>query len=264
MDQCVNTTGAFMKSISYNLKDKSFVITGGSRGIGFTIAKMLLDEGASVLICGRKQDNLEKAAEALNGGDSLAVHTAHIAKEEDVDSLFDKAVSLFGTLDGFVHNAAMNIPTTLVDSDAGIWNKIMDTNLNGAYLCLRKAGRVMKNNGRGKIVSISSIASRRAAPFMGIYGIAKAGIEMMTRVVAQELAPYNIQVNAVAPAMVRTDFSRPFWSDENIHAHIVKTIPMGRIAEQSDVAHPVLFLLSEGADYITGTTIAVDGGSLAV
>jgi 2-deoxy-D-gluconate 3-dehydrogenase len=99
---------------------------------------------------------------------------------------------------------------------------------------------------------------------MGIYGIAKAGIEMLTRVLAQELAPFNIQVNAVAPCMVRTTFSEPFWADKELHEIIVKTIPLGRIAEPIDVAHPVLFLCSEGSDFITGQTLMVDGGASVV
>ncbi|MDP3286513.1 MAG: SDR family oxidoreductase, partial [Desulfobacterales bacterium] len=122
----------------------------------------------------------------------------------------------------------------------------------------------MRTQKRGKIVSISSIASRRSAAAMGIYGIAKAGIEMMTKVLAQELAPFDIQVNAVAPGMVRTKFSEPFWSNSDIYNQIVKTIPLGRIAEPSDVAHPVLFLCSDASDFITGQTIMVDGGASAI
>jgi 2-deoxy-D-gluconate 3-dehydrogenase len=99
---------------------------------------------------------------------------------------------------------------------------------------------------------------------MGIYGIAKAGIEMMTKVLASELASFNVQVNAVAPAMVRTDFSKPFWSNKDVHDYVVKGIPMGRIAEPVEVVHPVLFLASEGANFITGQTIVVDGGSTVV
>jgi 2-deoxy-D-gluconate 3-dehydrogenase len=99
---------------------------------------------------------------------------------------------------------------------------------------------------------------------MGIYGIAKAGIEMMTKVLASELAAFNVQVNAVAPAMVRTDFSRPFWSNKDVHDYVVKGIPMGRIAEPVEVVHPVLFLASEGANFITGQTIVVAGGSTVV
>jgi 2-deoxy-D-gluconate 3-dehydrogenase len=122
----------------------------------------------------------------------------------------------------------------------------------------------MREQKRGKIVSISSIAGRRSAPFMGIYGVAKAGIEMMTKVLAQELAAFNIQVNAVAPCMVRTKFSQPFWSNEEIYEQVVKAIPLGRIAEPIDVVHPTLFLLSEASDFITGQTLLVDGGASAV
>ena len=122
----------------------------------------------------------------------------------------------------------------------------------------------MREQKKGKIVSISSIAGRRSAPAMGIYGIAKAGIEMMTKVLAQELAPFNIQVNAVAPHMVKTDFSKPFWSNQDIHDGIVKTIPMGRITDPIEIAHPTLFLCSQGADFITGQTLLVDGGACAI
>jgi 2-deoxy-D-gluconate 3-dehydrogenase len=122
----------------------------------------------------------------------------------------------------------------------------------------------MKDQEKGKIVNISSIAGRRAAPAMGIYGIAKAGIEMMTKVLALELAPFNIQVNAVAPSMVRTKFSQPFWSNKDLYDQIVKAIPLGRIAEPTDVAHAALFLSSEASDFITGQTIMVDGGASAI
>jgi NAD(P)-dependent dehydrogenase (short-subunit alcohol dehydrogenase family) len=122
----------------------------------------------------------------------------------------------------------------------------------------------MREQNKGKIVSISSIAARRAAPFMGIYGVAKAGIEMMTKVMAQELALSNIQVNAVAPCMVKTKFSQPFWSNSELHEQVVKAIPLGRIAEPADVALPVLFLCSEASDFITGQTLMVDGGASAV
>jgi 2-deoxy-D-gluconate 3-dehydrogenase len=99
---------------------------------------------------------------------------------------------------------------------------------------------------------------------MGIYGVAKAGIEMLTKVMAQELAPFNVQVNAIAPCVVRTSFSEPFWSDKALHDAIVKTIPLGRIAEPVDIAHPTLFLCSAGSDFMTGQTLNVDGGASAI
>ena len=119
----------------------------------------------------------------------------------------------------------------------------------------------MKDQKKGKIVSISSTAATRSAPGMGVYGIAKAAIEMMTKVFAHELAPFNIQVNAISPTTVRTKFSQPFWGNEELHAQIIEGIPLGRIAEPVDIAHPVLFLCSAASNFITGQTIMVDGGA---
>jgi 2-deoxy-D-gluconate 3-dehydrogenase len=176
----------------------------------------------------------------------------------------DRTREQFGRLDGLINNVGMNIVTSCVEADPSLWQKIIDSNLNGTFLCARKAAQIMRAQQQGKIVNISSLAASRSAPAMGIYGIAKAGIEMMTKVLAQELALFNIQVNAVAPGMVRTKFSEPFWSNEDFHQLIVKSIPMGRIAEPEDVAHPVLFLCSSGADFITWQVLGVDGGASAV
>jgi 2-deoxy-D-gluconate 3-dehydrogenase len=253
-----------MAKLSFNLENKVFVVTGGSRGIGLEIARLLLGQKARVVICGRKQDGLDEATRELDGGSRLKTVSAHVAKAEEVERLFETSIEAFGSIDGLINNVGMNIVTGLVDADPGLWNKIIDSNLNGTFLCSRKAGQIMRDQKKGKIVSISSIAGRRSAPFMGIYGVAKAGIEMMTKVVAQELAPFNIQVNAVAPGMVRTKFSQPFWSNEEFYEQIVKAIPMGRIAEPTDVAWPVLFLCSEASGFMTGQTLMVDGGSSAI
>ena len=253
-----------MAKLVFNLEDKVFVVTGGSRGIGLEIAGMLLDQKARVVICGRKQEGLDEAAKLLGAGDRLVTVQAHIAKSEEVDRLFDSTIETFGSMDGLINNVGMNIGTSVVDADPGLWTKIIDSNLNGTFLCSRKAGQILRDRKKGKIVSISSIAARRSAPFMGIYGIAKAGIEMMTKVMAQELAPFNIQVNAVAPGMVRTKFSEPFWSNDEIYQQIVKTVPAGRIAEPADVALPVLFFCSQASDFVTGQTLMVDGGASAI
>lgn len=253
-----------MGDISYGLRDRVVVVTGGSRGIGRAIARRLLDQGARVVICGRRAEGLETAAAELDGGKRLLAVPAHIARAPDVERLFREAMDAFGALDGLVNNVGMNIGSGVVDADEAVWHKIIDTNLNGTFLCSRKAAQIMRERRRGKIVSITSVAAHRAAPFMGAYGVAKAGVEAMTRALAQELAPFNVQVNAVAPGMVRTGFSRPFWSDAGIHAAVVANIPMGRIAEPEDVVHPVLFLCSRAADFITGQTLMVDGGAGAV
>lgn len=250
--------------ISYDLAGKVFLVTGGSRGIGLEIARQLLRQNARVAICARKQEGLDAAMADLQAGDEVLAVPAHVAREEDVDNLFAQVKEKFGRLDVLVNNVGMNIMTSAVaDVDYSLWNKIIDSNLNGAFLCASRAAAMMREQKEGKIVNISSLAAHRAASGMGVYGIAKAGVEMLTRVLAVELADSNIQVNAVAPSMVRTEFSQPFWSDPAIHDEIVKGIPMGRIAEPEDIAHMIMFLSSSAADFITGQTYFVDGGSTA-
>lgn len=247
------------------LEGKVVVVTGGSRGVGLDLARNFLERGAKVVICGRKEANLDAARTSLGSSERLLAVPAHVAREQDVENLFETAIHHFGGLDILINNVGMNLLTASVaDTDLAVWNKIIEGNLTGAFLCARKAARLMRGQKRGKIVNISSLAGTRAVPGMGIYGIAKAGIEMMTRVLASELASFNIQVNAVAPGMVRTDFSKPFWSTPALCDQIVKAIPEGRIAETSDLVPLVLFLASVQADYITGQTIAVDGGASVI
>ena len=254
-----------MAKPTYGLAEKVCVITGGSRGIGLELARRLLQENAKVAICARKQDGLDAAAEELKGEDALITVPAHIARENEVNILFEQAKSRFGRIDILINNVGMNLMTpSVVETESATWQKIIDSNLTGTYYCSRNAAKIMKEQGSGKIISISSLAGSRAAPGMGIYGIAKAGIEMMTRVLAVELASDNIQVNAVAPCMVKTGFSAPFWSNQDVREEIVKNIPLGRLAEIEDVVHPVLFLCSNGADFITGQIITVDGGATVI
>lgn len=249
----------------YGLEGARALVTGGSRGIGLEIARALLGEGARVAICGRKRENLDAAAAALGNPEGILTVAAHIAREEDVETLFGNVRDAFGGLDILVNNVGMNLITaSTAETDPDLWRKIIDTNLTGTFLCSRKAAALMKEGKGGSVVNITSIAGHRASPGMGVYGIAKAAVEMMTKVLAAELGSRGIRVNAVAPAMVRTDFSKPFWSNSDIHAQIVRGIPLGRIAEPIDVVHPVLFLASSASAFITGQTLVVDGGATAI
>lgn len=255
-----------MKAMSLDLREKVALVTGGSRGLGKAIAGALAAQGASVAICGRKQENLHKAVEELEEeGFKVLARAAHVAKAEDVKALMEAVEDRFGKLDILVNNVGMNILTpSVIQADEGLWDKILETNLKGPFMVSAQALRLLrKAGGGGKIINISSIAARKAAMGMGIYCVAKAGLEMLTRVLAVELAQEGIRVNGVAPCMVRTDFSRPFWSNEGLLKEISAGIPVGRIAEPEDVVGTVLFLASGLSDFITGEIITVDGGSLA-
>jgi len=254
-----------MGEMSLDLSGKVALVTGGSRGLGKAIAIAMARKGAEVVICGRKQENLDGAVEDFSqAGLDIMTQAANVGKSDQVTSLFQAIEKRFGKLDILVNNVGMNILTPAVaEAEESLWDKTMETNLKGTYLASCRAVRLMKKTGRGKIINISSIAARRAARGMGIYCVAKAGIEMLTRVLAVELAKDHINVNAVSPSVVKTRFSQPFWSDEDLLNEIVKTIPMGRIAEKEDVVGTVLFLASSLSDFITGEVITVDGGAMA-
>lgn len=229
------------------------------------IALAIAKRGGTVNVCGRKQENLDRAAELFKK-ENLNIKTmaVNVGKSDQVTQLFQEIGARFGKLDILVNNVGMNILTPAVsEADEGLWDKTLETNLKGPFLVSSQAVRLMKKAGGGKIINISSIAARKASIGMGIYCVAKAGLEMLTKVLALELARDRITVNAVAPGMVRTPFSKPFWSNDSMLKEITKTIPMGRIAEPEDVVGSVLFLASEMSDYITGEIIVVDGGAMA-
>jgi len=248
--------------MKYDITGKVAVVTGGSRGIGFTAARELLAQGCKVAICARKEEQLQKAAEDLGGGGDLLTFPAHIGKQDQVEAFFQAVLAKFGRVDILLANVGMNlmVPET-AKADPGLWRKIVDTNLTGAFYCARAAAGPMTAQKSGAMVFVTSIAAQKAALTMGVYGVAKAGVEQLARVLAFELAGQGVRVNAVAPAMVKTGFSKPFWGDPNLHAEIVKTIPLGRLAEPEDVVHPALFLCSPGAAFITGQTLTIDGGN---
>jgi len=248
-----------------SLSEKVALITGGSRGLGRDMALAMAEKGARVAICGRKRENLDQAVkEFRNRGLDVLAQTANVGQSDEVKILFDAVGERFGRLDILINNVGTNILTaSTVEADEGLWDKIMQTSLKSAFLVCRQAVPMMKQGGGGKIVNISSTAARKASRGMGIYCVAKAGLEMLTKVLAVELASDGISVNAVAPCMVRTKFSEPLWGNDGIYNEIIKTIPMGRIAETGDVVGAVLFLVSDLSDFVTGEVITVDGGSMA-
>ena len=254
-----------MSEMGLDLSGKVALVTGGSRGLGMAIATAMAGKGADVAICGRKQENLDQAVEVFGQkGIKVMARVANVGKSSEIAGLFQAVEQKFGKLDILVNNVGMNILTPSVSEvDEGLWDKIIESNLKGTYLASSRAVGLMKKARGGKIINITSIAARKAAMGMGIYCVAKAGVEMLTKVLAVELSQYNINVNAVAPGMVKTKFSQPFWSNEDMLKELTKTIPMGRIAETDDVVGAVLFLASGLSDFVTGEIITVDGGAMA-
>jgi NAD(P)-dependent dehydrogenase (short-subunit alcohol dehydrogenase family) len=251
---------------SYSLSGKVAVVTGGRRGIGKAIALALAGAGADIALGDRTVDDgqLEAAAAEIKklGRRSLAVK-ADITSKAEVDSFVQKVADELGAVDILVNNAAMNIRAPLLELNEEGWDRVIDTDLKGYYLCAQAAGKIMAKQKRGNIVNIASTAAMDTAPEMGAYCIAKAGVVMLTRILALELAQYNIRVNAVAPSLVKTKFSQPLWADPKTLKEIEAGIPLGRLAETEDITGAVLFLASEVSAYVTGHTLVVDGGSMA-
>jgi len=249
-----------------SLAGKAAIVTGGRRGIGRAIALALAEVGADVALGDRVVDDgkLDAVAEEVKkrGRRALAVQ-ADITQKADVDNLVQKTLADFGAVDILVNNAAMNIRAPLLELQEEGWDRVIDTDLKGCYLCSQAAGRVMVKQKGGNIINIASTAAMDTAPEMGAYCIAKAGVVMLTRILAIELAQYNIRVNAVAPSLVKTRFSQPLWSNAKTLKEIEAGIPLGRLAEPGDIVGSVLFLASDASAYITGHTIVVDGGSVA-
>jgi len=247
----------------FSLEGKVAIVTGGRRGIGRAIALDFTEAGADIVVCDRVVDDgeLEAVAEEIRrlGRRSLAIQ-ADITRKGDMDNLVQRVVDEFSAVDILVNNAAMNIVTPLLELREDGWDRIINTDLKGYYLCCQAVGKRMVDQKRGNIINMASTAAMKAAPEMGAYCIAKAGVVMLTRVLALELARYNIRVNAIAPSMVKTKFSQPLWSDPKTLKQIEAEIPLGRLAETGDIIGSALFLASDASSYVTGHTIIVDGG----
>jgi NAD(P)-dependent dehydrogenase (short-subunit alcohol dehydrogenase family) len=249
---------------NFSLKGKVAIVTGGSRGIGKAIALGFAEAGADVVVASRTMPDLEKVAHEIEalGRRALAAQT-NIAVKSEVDNMVAKTLDKFGTIDILVNNAAINVMRPLVDLREDGWDKVMNVDLKGYFLCSQAAAKVMIGKQSGNIINIVSTGAAKAAPGLGAYSIAKAGVVMLTKLLAVELAGYNIRVNAIGPYLVKTAFSQPMWADPEACKSLEASIPLGRLAEAEDVMRTALFLASETSSYITGQTIFLDGGTLA-
>jgi len=249
----------------FSLKGKVALITGGSRGIGRAIALTFADAGADVVVSSRNRrpPELEKVAEEIRakGRRALAM-PAHVGKKEDVQNLVQKTLREFGRIDILVNNAGANpVLSSMVDLEEAAFEKVMEVNLKGALLMSQAVAQEMIKQGGGRIINISSISGLRArADGTGAYCISKAGVNMLTQVMARELAEHNILVNAIAPGSIKTEMSRVNWIDPERRAQRIREIELKRFGEPEEVGGLALFLASEAGSFVTGEIIRVDGG----
>ena len=243
-----------------NFKDKTAVVTGGSRGIGRAIAIELARGGANVVICyagnEKAADETVAACREL-GAKALAVR-CDVSEAEQVRNLMDTAVKEFGTIHILVNNAGITRDNLLMRMSEADFDAVLDANLKGAFLCMKAVYRTMMRQRYGRIVSISSVVGLRGNAGQMNYAASKAGIIGLTKSMAKELASRGVTANAVAPGFIETDMTAAL--PENAKSAMLATIPAARLGQAEDVARAVAFLASEEAGYITGQVLAVDGG----
>ncbi|MBM4332414.1 MAG: SDR family oxidoreductase [Deltaproteobacteria bacterium] len=249
----------------FSLQGKVALITGGSRGIGQSIALAFAEAGAKLVVSSRNKrpPELEKVVEQIRGmgGEAIAI-PAHVGKKEDVRNLVQGALKQFGRIDILVNNAGANpVLSTMVDLEEEAFEKVLEVNLKGAFLMSKTVANEMIKQGGGRIINISSISGLRArADKTGAYCISKAALNMMTQVMAKELAQHNILVNAIAPGSIKTEFSRVNWTDPERKEQRIREIEIRRFGEPEEVVGLALFLASEASSFVTGEIIRVDGG----
>jgi NAD(P)-dependent dehydrogenase (short-subunit alcohol dehydrogenase family) len=247
-----------MAIADFSLNGKVAIITGGKRGIGKGIALTFAEAGADVVVCGRSLAELETVADQIKalGRRSLAI-TTDVSNKREVENLVEQTVEEFGTVDILVNNAVVYAGGTLVELSEETWDNTLDIGLKGFYLCSQAAAKVMIEKKQGCIINMSSTAGIRPTGRQGAYSVIKAAGIMVTKLLAVELAEYNIRVNALAPTVVKTELVNP-----DLLKGFMTQLPLGRLTELDELTSAALFLASDAASYISGHTLIVDGGRI--
>ena len=254
-----------MHTFSRRLEDKCAIVTGGSSGIGKGIALRLAREGANVVVnYSKSEDQAEAVVEEVKrfGGNAAAIR-ADVSKAHDVNNLVSQTVERFGKLNILVNNAGITLEKSLMDTTEEMWDKVIDIDLKSVFLCAKRCVPEILKQGRGRIVNISSIDGLVADPYCHAYCAAKGGVIGLTRVLALELGPKGITVNAIAPGLIDTPMVSHFVNDPKAAEGWISRTPVGRLGKPEDIAAMVAFLASDESEYISGAIISVDGGSYA-
>jgi len=249
---------------TFDLSGKIALITGASRGIGESIAKLLAENGAHVIISSRKIDGCQQVADAIKeaGGSAEAI-ACHIGDMEQVESIFKKIEASHGKLDILVNNAATNpYFGHVLDTDLNAFQKTVDVNIRGYFFMSTLGAKLMKKGEGGSIVNVASVNGVIPGHFQGIYSITKAAVISMTKTFAKECAGLNIRVNALLPGATDTKFASTIVNNPGILKKAMEHVPMNRVANPDEMAGAVLYLVSDAASYTTGTCLNVDGGYL--
>jgi 3-oxoacyl-[acyl-carrier protein] reductase len=244
------------------LKGKVALITGSARGIGREFAVGFAKEGADIIVHGRNLDKAKIVTEEVRnlGVKSMAV-CADVSLSQDVDRMVQESIDSFGRIDILINNAGVNpfiLEAEKIKEEG--WDQVMDTNLKGVFLCCKAVGKKMIEQGGGKIINISSVIGFSGEQGLLPYSVSKAGVMMLTRVLAYEWSKYHIMVNAIAPGFIAGGMNTPILNKEILISGLTQQVPLKRFGKPEEIVQVALFLASEDSSYINGTIVNVDGG----
>lgn len=245
----------------FNLSGKTAVVTGASKGIGRSIALLLAQNGADIALLARNEKELAEVAREIEGiGRKACPVTVDLTDMDAIPKVIEKVYQQFGRIDILVNNAGMNIPKKVEEVTEEDWDQVIDINVKSVFFISKAVGKYMKAAEQGKIINVSSQMAFVGYYKRSAYASSKGAITQLTRSLSIEWAPYNINVNAVAPTFIETPMTRKMLDDKEFKEDVLSRIPLGRLAREEDLFGAFVFLASNASDMVTGQTLIVDGG----